>query len=117
MSRHLLLLSGVVLLYLVPSLVLQAVYGDSYGFWSGEDCWQPDGAGGWVKHGQPDGPPPAEPSQNVPLLLHYVPIFLPAALLVVFLFTPLSRKLEKKQPPSESTGPPGDAAVDQNGDL
>ena len=30
---------------------------------SGEDCWMPDGEGGWVKHGVPDGPPPDYPSQ------------------------------------------------------
>ena len=117
MSKHLLLLSGVVFLYLAPSVVLQAVYGDSYGFWSGEDCWQPDGSGGWVKHGQPSGPPPAEPSQNVPLLLHYLPIFLPGALLVLFLFTPLSRKLENKRPPAEDTGPPGGATPGQDSDV
>ncbi len=30
---------------------------------SGEDCWMPDGSGGWVKHGVPSGPPPDYPSQ------------------------------------------------------
>jgi hypothetical protein len=29
---------------------------------SGEDCWMPDGEGGWVKHGVPAGPPPDYPS-------------------------------------------------------
>jgi hypothetical protein len=30
---------------------------------SKEDCWMPDGEGGWVKHGVPAGPPPDYPSQ------------------------------------------------------
>ncbi len=30
---------------------------------SGEDCWMPDGNGGWVKHGFPAGPAPDYPSQ------------------------------------------------------
>ena len=30
---------------------------------SGEDCWMPDGNGGWVKHGVPAGPAPDYPSQ------------------------------------------------------
>ena len=29
---------------------------------SGEDCWMPDGQGGWVKHGVPAGPAPDYPS-------------------------------------------------------
>ncbi len=88
------LLLAIVVLYLAASLALQGIYGPSYGFLAGEDCWQPDGQGGWEKHGNPSDPPPAEPSREVPIALRYLPIFLPGLLLVVFLFTPLSKKLE-----------------------
>ena len=30
---------------------------------SNEDCWMPDGKGGWVKHGIPAEPPPDYPSE------------------------------------------------------
>ena len=90
-----LLLIGVILLYVIPSLILDAVYGPSYGFLSGEDCWEPDSKGGWVMHGQPTKPPPEEPSVVVPLSLYYVPILLPAALLILFMFTPLSRHIDR----------------------
>ena len=102
MKRSVLLLAGVILLYLLPSLVLQAVYGPSYGFLSGEDYWEPDGAGGWKAHGEPGDPPPSEPSVNVPLGVRYVPIFLPAELLFLFLFTPLSRHVDTVEPEGEA---------------
>jgi len=41
--------------FLFSTLFLKAI--------SGEDCWMPDGNGGWVKHGAPAGPPPDYPSQ------------------------------------------------------
>lgn len=94
MRKAVLLLVGIILLYLVPSLILQAIYGPSYGFLSGEDCWVPDGKGGWVEHGRPFNPPPAGPSVNIPILVRYIPIFLPALLLILFMFTPLSKRLE-----------------------
>ena len=97
MRNTFLLLAGVVLLYLASSLVLQGIYGESYGFFAGEDRWRPDGNSGWVRHGVPSAPPPSEPSQNIPLLLNYLPIFLPGLLLALFLFTPLSKKLEPKR--------------------
>jgi hypothetical protein len=100
-----LLLIALVLLYLIPSLILQAVYGPSYGFFSGEDRWIPDGTGGWVMRGQPTEPMPTEPSKDIPLLLPYLPIFLPAFLLILFLFTPLTRKLEIPQSkPTDGAG-------------
>jgi len=98
MRNHVILLIAIFLLYLVPSMILQTIYGPSYGFLSGEDCWQPDDSGGWVKHGDPIGPPPTEPSVLVPIGVRYIPIFLAAVVLVLFLFTPLSKKLETKRP-------------------
>ena len=101
MKRTLLLLTGVILLYLAPSLVLEIVYGPSYTFPPSEDYWKPDGNAGWVAHGSPSGEPPDQPSVKVPLALHYVPLFLPALLLVLFLFGPWSRYMKSAPPPPE----------------
>ena len=109
MKNNLILLVGVIILYLVPSLILQGLYGPSYGFMSGEDSWVGDGHGGWIKHGNPDSPAPESPSIEVPVGVRYIPIFLPAALLIAFLFTPLRRKLESKKesrPPEAPSQPP-----------
>ena len=103
MKARVLLLVALVLLYLIPSLILQAVYGPSYGFLAGEDRWMPDGTGGWVMRGNPTEPMPQEESQYIPILLVYLPIFLPAFVLILFLFTPLSRKLEMPAKSSESS--------------
>lgn len=94
MRNAVLLLIGIVLLYLIPSLLLQAIYGPSYGFLSGEDCWLPDGKGGWMKHGHPASPRPDVPSVQVPISVRYIPIFLPASLLILFMFTPLKKYLD-----------------------
>lgn len=101
MKRTLLLLTGVILLYLAPSLVLEAVYGPSYAFPPSEDYWMPDGNGGWIAHGSPSGERPDQPSVTVPMALHYVPLFLPALLLVLFLFGPWSRYMKSAPPPPE----------------
>ena len=101
MRNNLILLVTVVLLYVISSLILQAIYGPSYGFMSGEDCWVPNGEGGWVEHGNPEKPSPTEPSVNVPVGVRYIPLFLPAIVLILFLFTPLSRKLESKETEEE----------------
>lgn len=103
MNKKLILLAVLIALYLIPSLLFQAVYGDSYGFWAGENCWKPDGQGGWVKYGNPTDPQPAGPSVNVPLLFLYLPILLPGLVLAAFMFTPLSRKLE--DPPVSKDDP------------
>lgn len=106
------LLIVVILLYLVPSLILSAVYGPSFGFLSGEDCWRPDGGGGWVEHGSPSDPMPLEPSVNIPIPVKYLPIFLPGIVLILFLFTPLSKYVDKKEKP---TGPkPGEPVYDES---
>ncbi len=114
MRNAVLLLIGVILLYLIPSLILDAVYGPSYGFLAGEDCWEPDGKGGWVTHGQPTGQPPDEPSVIVPLSLYYIPILLPAALLILFMFTPLSRYIDR--PTRESRKPSEGSERESSGD-
>jgi len=105
MRNNLILLITVVLLYVISSLILQGIYGPSYGFMSGEDCWVSDGEGGWVEHGKPGEPPPQEPSVNVPVGVRYIPLFLPAIVLILFLFTPLSSKLESKEPEEEPAIP------------
>lgn len=101
MRPNLILLLTIIVLYLASSLVMQAIYGPSYGFLSGEDSWVPDGAGGWTQHGKPSGPPPEGPSVEVPLYAQYLPIFIPAAVLIAFLFSPLGRKLEERKRPSD----------------
>ena len=110
MRNRILLLIGVILLYVLSSLALDAVYGPSYPLWEGEDHWRPDGAGGWAAQGDPFGDPPSEPSLNIPILVPYIPIFLPALLLALFLFTPLKRHLEQKAQPSPED-PPLDGEV------
>jgi hypothetical protein len=109
MRKNIYLLLGVILLYLISSLILSGIYGPSYGFMQGENRWEPDGSGGWVKHGTPTDPAPAEPSVQVPDSVRYIPIFLPGALLVLFLFTPLGKKLESPKQPE-----PTDGLDDQN---
>jgi len=94
MRNKLILLVAIIALFLATSLALHLIYGPSFPFLAGEDCWMPDGAGGWRAHGHPSDPPPDQLSVAVPLLLNYVPIFLPAALLILFTLTPLRRKLE-----------------------
>ncbi len=96
MKRNLVLLMALILLYLVPSLILKAAYGPSYSVWQGENCWLSDQSGGWVRHGEPVDPMPTQPSVNIPTYQQYVPIFLPMLVLILFLFTPLSRLLQDK---------------------
>lgn len=98
MSKHIIFILALAALYFVPALALQAVYGPSYGFMAGEDRWESDGQGGWAKHGTPSDPEPQQPSVMIPIALLYLPVFLPAGLLILFMFTPLSRKLESKRP-------------------
>ena len=105
MRNKVLFLIAVILLYLIPSMILQGIYGPSYGFLAGEDRWQPDGQGGWVEHGHPRTPMPTEPSVNVPIAVRYIPIFLPGLLLFLFLFTPLTRHLESRPAVSEESEP------------
>ena len=104
MRNAVLLLLGIIILYLLSSLILQGIYGPSYGFLQGEDRWKPDGQGGWVRHGNPAGPQPQVPSVDVPLMARYIPIFVPALLLVLFMFTPLRKYVDRTG--TESEEPP-----------
>jgi len=113
MRNKLILLVAIIALYLVTSLALHLIYGPSFPFLAGEDCWMPDGAGGWRAHGHPSDPPPDQPSVAVPLVLNYVPIFLPAALLIVFTLTPLRRKLETASPPAKADSNGQESSDDQ----
>jgi hypothetical protein len=112
MRNSIFLILGLAVLYLGLSLALTGIYGPSYGFLQGEDCWIPDSSGGWVKHGNPASPAPEQPSRNVPLPVQYLPILIPGLVLAIFLFTPLRHKLEPviaaKEPVAES--PPDDSA-------
>ena len=118
MRNAVLLLVTIIALFLLSSLALEVIYGPSYGFLQGEDCWVPDGNGGWLKHGHPDGPPPSRPSVDVPVGVRYIPIFLPALVLILFVFTPLrkhvdwspaedERPLEDRNETDNSTSPSG----------
>ena len=115
MKANLYLLIGVIVLYLAPALAIKAVYGPSYSVWEGENCWIPDAKGGWAKQGEPTDPAPDQPSAVVPISILYIPIFLPTMLLVLFMFTPLSRKLERKKNPQDSSDPPEDNPAEQIG--
>ena len=110
MKKNLYLLAGIIFLYLASSIILQGIYGPSFGFLNGEDSWVPDNAGGWVKHGNPTSAFPTEPSVNVPLGVRYIPIFLPAALLILFYLTPLSRLIEPPPPKEEAAGDSNETA-------
>ena len=101
MRNRLFLLLGIIALYLLTSFALHAIYGPSYPFLAGEDRWVPDEHGGWHAHGSPAEPQPTEPSVEVPILLHYLPIFIPAIVLVLFMFTPLRRFIDPPAKPSK----------------
>jgi len=91
------LLVILIALYFGTSFVLNLIYGDSFPFLAGEDYWEPDSNGGWVMHGYPSSEMPEESSVNFPIIIHYLPIFVPALVLIIFLFTPLGKLLEKTQ--------------------
>ena len=115
MRNAAILLAAVAGLYLLPSIAIKAVYGPSYNFPPSEDCWMPDGSAGWVRHGAPTGPPPSSPSVNVPMAVHYLPIFLPGVLLALFMFGPWSKKMQEPLPPddeNEAAGDEGDPKAD-----
>ena len=98
MRNSIILILSIVILYLATSWILHSVYGPSYEFLQGEDCWIPDGEYGWLKHGNPSTPPPDQPSEVIPIPIQYLPIFLPGLVLFLFLFTPLTKILHDKKP-------------------
>jgi hypothetical protein len=55
MRKTIIIIVLILFSFLLSLLFLKAI--------SGEDCWMPDGNGGWVKHGVPAGPAPDYPSQ------------------------------------------------------
>jgi hypothetical protein len=54
MRKAIIIIVLILFSFLFSALFLKAI--------SGEDCWMPDGEGGWVKHGVPAGPAPDYPS-------------------------------------------------------
>jgi hypothetical protein len=63
---------------------------------SAEDCWMPDGKGGWVKHGVPAGSLPAYPSPvgDTPILMLLIWWFLSGSLvssLCIYLYLRFSK--------------------------
>jgi hypothetical protein len=54
MRKAIIIIVLILFSFLFAALFLKAI--------SGEDCWMPDGEGGWVKHGVPAGPAPDYPS-------------------------------------------------------
>ena len=97
MLKTIIFIVTIVLLFLIPALILRATYGPSYYFLSGEDCWMPDGTGGWTKHGMPGGPQPHEPSVNIPFVVMYIPVFLPGLLTASVLCMSLSKKVKRRK--------------------
>jgi hypothetical protein len=95
MKRNIILLVILIVLYFGTSFVLNLIYGDSFPFLAGDDFWEPDGNGGWVEHGDPNSEMPTEQSINFPIIIYYLPVFVPALVLFLFLFTPLGKLLEK----------------------
>jgi len=70
---------------------------------SNEDCWMPDGQGGWVKHGVPAGPAPDYSSSitDTPVLVVLLPLFVCGSLvsgLSIYFFLRFSKaRLNKKE--------------------
>ena len=75
------------------SFLLSAVFFKAI---SGEDCWIPDGEGGWVKHGAPVGPAPdyASPIANAGVAPSLLPLIVSGSLvscLSIYLFLRFSK--------------------------
>lgn len=111
MKRNLIFLFVLIALYLVPSLIFDAVYGPSYMLWETNDYWRPNTTGGWEAVGHPTGPPPAEPSQVVSIWEYYLPFLLPGLVLMLVLLTPLTRILEEPRPKPAGEDADKDAAA------
>jgi hypothetical protein len=105
MKRNLIFLFTLIALYLVPSLIFDAVYGPSYMLWETNDYWRPDAAGGWEAVGHPAEPMPEKPSRVVSIWEFYLPFLLPGLVLMLVLLTPLTRLLEDPRPKSVSSDP------------
>lgn len=106
MRNVVILIIVLALLYLIPALTLQFVYGPSYDLMGQYPGWEPDGARGWQPEGVfrandslPEVKPPTVVSYDIPPAFEYMPIFLPAIVLLLFLFTPMRRLIERQPPP------------------
>ncbi len=97
MNKNIILLVVLFALYFLVGYTLQGIYGDSYNFMAGENYWAADGNGGWLEYGNPSGAMPTETSVMPPLITFYLPFFIPAFVLILFMFTPLSKCLEAKK--------------------
>ena len=97
MNKNIILIAVLVLLYFSVGYGLDFYYGDSYQFMAGENYWQPDGNGGWIEFGNPKDKMPTTISELPPLITLYLPFFIPAFVLILFMFTPLSKHLETKR--------------------
>lgn len=100
MKRNILFLLTLIALYVLISLGLSGVYGDSYPLWPGDNYWRPDGQLGWEAVGAPGEPMPTEPSVNIPTPLVFLPFLVPGLLLALMMLTPLGRILETPRPAS-----------------
>ncbi|MHC4790193.1 MAG: hypothetical protein ACYS8Y_01945 [Planctomycetota bacterium] len=74
MQKAIIIVSFILFSFFFSALFLKAI--------SGEDCWMPDGKGGWEKHGVPAGPPPDYPSPipDTPAVAGFIPLFLSGSL-------------------------------------
>jgi hypothetical protein len=77
MQKAIIIIVLVLFSFLFSAVFLKAI--------SGEDCWMPDGKGGWVKHGVPAGPPPdfSSPITDTPALISLLPLFVSGSLVSV----------------------------------
>lgn len=116
MKRNLIFLAILIALYLIPSLIFDAVYGPSYMLWETNDYWRPDALGGWEAVGVPREPMPAEPSQVVSIWAFYLPLLLPGIVILVMMLTPLTRLLEDPRPaaPTVATSEEADKEPPEN---
>ncbi|MHC4739730.1 MAG: hypothetical protein ACYS9Y_12565 [Planctomycetota bacterium] len=95
MRKAIIIVVLILLSFLFSSLFLKAI--------SGEDCWMPDGEGGWVKHGVPAGPAPDYPSQikDTSVFGYLILLFLSGSLVSsfsIYLYLRFSNaKLNKKK--------------------
>jgi hypothetical protein len=97
MLKTIIFIVVIILLFLIPALILRSIYGPSYYFLSGEDCWMPDGTGGWTKHGAPAGSLPQEASINIPLVVMYIPVLLPSLLTAFLLCIFFGKKVKRRK--------------------
>ena len=97
MNKNIILLVVLFALYFITGFTLQAIYGDSYHFMAGDDYWAADSKGGWIEYGNPPDAMPITVSELPPLITFYLPFFVPAFVLILFMFTPLSKCLEAKK--------------------